>query len=138
MQLKIKCYSIFQLHYNIYYLIVVIKIFCHCDNISRPKSCDMIIAMYVIYIETRAGNRLRFLKSIITNFKLINNSVEVIWPIKSINTGNSSHLMIKKASCLFHIVHYLPLHAGKVCLEIITIINITDSQLIIRRILNID
>ena len=29
--------------------------------------------------------------------------------IKSVNTGNSSHLMIKKASC--HFVHYLLLHA---------------------------
>ena len=49
-----------------------------------------------------------------SNYKLIDNqlkSVEVIRPIKSINTGNSSHLMIKKASCHFHIVHYILSHA---------------------------
>ena len=45
-----------------------------------------------------------------SNYKSIDNqlkSAEVIRPIKSINTGNSSHLMIKKASCHFHIVHYI-------------------------------
>ena len=44
------------------------------------------------------------LKLIITNFKSIDNrlkSVEVIRPIKSINAGNSSYLMIKKASILY-------------------------------------
>ena len=49
------------------------------------------------YIHSRAGNWL-ILKSIITNFKSIDNqfkSVEVISPIKLINMGNSSHLMIK-------------------------------------------
>ena len=55
----------------------------------------------------------------ITNFKSIDNrlkSAEVIRPIKSINAGNSSHLMIKKASCHLHIVHYLLTHTSKVCL----------------------
>ena len=59
------------------------------------------------------------LKSIINNYKSIDNwlkSAEVITPIKSINAGNSSHLMIKKASCHFHIVNYLLSHAWKVCL----------------------
>ena len=46
------------------------------------------------------------LKLIITNFKSIDNqlkSAEVIRPIKSINAGNTFHLMIKKASCHLHI-----------------------------------
>ena len=45
------------------------------------------------------------LKSIITNFQSIDNrlkSAEVIKQIKSINTGNTSHLMISKASYHFH------------------------------------
>ena len=72
------------------------------------------LILYTIII-IRAGNRLRFWNRLsLTPSRL--KSVEVIRPIKSTNTGNSSHLMIKKASCHFHIVHYLPSHAWKVCL----------------------
>ena len=46
------------------------------------------------------------LKSIITNSKLIDNRLKSAEVIKSINAGNSSHLMIKKAFCL-QTVHYL-------------------------------
>ena len=37
-----KCCSIFQLHI---YFNCSKTIFCRCDNIGRPKSCDMIITM---------------------------------------------------------------------------------------------
>ena len=73
----------------------------------------------LVHVNTCKGwESAEILKSVITNFKSIDKrlkSAEVIRPIKSINTGNSSHLMIKKASYHFHIVHYLPSHAGKVC-----------------------
>ena len=50
------------------------------------------------------------LKLIITNFKSIDNrlkSVEAIRPIISINAGNSSYLMIKKASILYIICCFM-------------------------------
>ena len=43
-QLKTKCYSIFQLHIKLLFNCSK-TIFCHCGNIGRPKSCDMIIAV---------------------------------------------------------------------------------------------
>ena len=50
------------------------------------------------------------MKSIITNYISINNqlkSVEVIRPIKSSNAGNSSRLMLRKASYHLQIIHHL-------------------------------
>ena len=84
------------------------------------KGCTCIISV------TYASELAEILKLIITILKLIDTqlkSAEVIRPIKSIKEGNSSHLMIKKASC-----HYI---FAVACLKsmssgIISIINITD------------
>ena len=50
-------------------------------------------------------------KLIITDFKSINYRLKSVEVIRPINAGNSTHLMIKKAPCHFHIVHYMLLHA---------------------------
>ena len=82
-----------------------------------------IVSTLVPTLKTRAPE---ILKLIIANFKAIHNwlkSVGVIRPIKSINTGNYSHLMIKKASCHLHIV----IACSKSMFSgIISLINITD------------
>ena len=70
-----------------------------------------ILWQYEFYVFKLQLGKAEILKSIIANFKSIDNrlkSAEVIRLIKSINVGNSSHLMINKASC--HL-HYLLLHA---------------------------
>ena len=68
-----------------------------------------ISSLFVYWLNViRVENWLRFWNRLKT--------VEVIRPITVINAGNSSHLMIKKTFCDFHIVHYLLSFAGKVCL----------------------
>ena len=84
---------------------------CTVSDGNKTISSFWKLQLIATLAENYGWESAEILKWIITNFKSIDNQLKSTEVIKSINTGNPSHIIIKKANCLFHIVHYFLLHA---------------------------